>query len=60
MEQIRQMIENFDPMNFVHNLKYMGIGLLGVFIIVGIIIAATYIIGAATNAIANKKSKDNE
>lgn len=54
------MIENFDPMNFVHNLKYMGIGLLGVFIIVGIIIAATYIIGAATNAIANKKSKDNE
>ncbi len=38
----------FNPMNFVNNLKYMGIGMLGVFMIIGIIIAATYIIGAAT------------
>ena len=35
----------FDPIQFVNNLKYMGIGMLGVFIIVGIIIAATYAIG---------------
>ena len=35
----------FNPMAFVENLKYMGIGMLGVFMIVGIIIAATYIIG---------------
>lgn len=35
----------FEPMNFVANLKYMGIGMLGVFIIVGIIITATYVIG---------------
>ncbi len=38
----------FNPMAFVDNLKYMGIGMLGVFMIIGIIIAATYIIGAAT------------
>lgn len=35
----------FDPIQFVNNLKYMGVGMLGVFIIIGIIIAATYIIG---------------
>ena len=35
----------FNIANFVANLKYMGIGMLGVFMIVGIIIAATYIIG---------------
>ena len=35
----------FEPIQFVNYLKYMGIGMLGVFIIVGIIIAATYAIG---------------
>ncbi len=39
----------FNPMSFVTNLKYMGIGMLGVFMIIGIIIAATYIIGVATS-----------
>ena len=45
-------------MNFVSNLKYMGIGMLGVFIIIGIIIAATYGIGYATEKLA-KKEKNN-
>ena len=35
----------FEPINFVSNLKYMGIGMLGVFMIVGIIMAATYLVG---------------
>ena len=38
----------FEPIQFVNYLKYMGIGMLGVFIIVGIIIAATYAIGKFT------------
>lgn len=37
-------LENFDSMRFVENLKYMGVGMLGVFLIIGIIIAATYAI----------------
>lgn len=45
---------NFDPIQFVNNLKYMGVGMLGVFIIIGIIIAATYAVGA----IDFKKPKD--
>ena len=39
----------FQPDAFVSNLKYMGIGMLGVFIIIGIIIIATYAINKFTN-----------
>jgi len=46
----------FDPMSFVENLKWMGIGLLGIFMIIGIIIAATYAIGYVTKVIANNKN----
>ena len=35
----------FHPEGFVENLKYMGVGMVGVFIIVGIIMMATYLIG---------------
>ena len=35
----------FDPMQFIYALKYMGVGMLGVFLIIGIIMAATYGIG---------------
>ena len=42
----------FAPGEFVGNLVYMGVGMLGVFIIIGIITAATYAIGKFT---ASKK-----
>ena len=42
---------NFIPMNFVKNLSYMGIGMLIIFIIIGIIILATILI----NKIFSKK-----
>ena len=45
-------------MNFVSSLKWMGIGMLGVFLIVGIIMVATYIIGAASSK-ASKKDNEN-
>ena len=41
---------NFNPMGFVDNLPYMGIGMLGVFLIVGIIIVATGLIGKLTGS----------
>lgn len=52
------MIE-FNPMGFVENLKYMGIGMLGVFMIVGIIIGATYAIAKITDVISKKKDNTN-
>lgn len=39
----------FEPIQFVHYLKYMGIGMLGVFIIIGIIMIATYAISKFTS-----------
>ena len=38
----------FEPIQFINYLKYMGLGMLGVFIIIGIIIIATYAIGKLT------------
>ena len=37
----------FNPMNFVENLKYMGIGMLTIFIVIGVIILATMLINKA-------------
>ena len=44
----------FEPVEFINKLSYMGIGMLGVFIIVGIIIAATYGIGYFTGKFTDK------
>lgn len=45
----------FEPIEFVNNLKYMGIGMLGVFMIVGIIIAATYAVNKFTSKSNDQK-----
>jgi len=39
---------NINPMNFVYNLKYMGIGMLGIIIVIGIIIIVTTILNKVT------------
>lgn len=38
----------FEPMNFIDNLKYMGLGMLGIFIVMGVIITVTVILDKAT------------
>ena len=48
----------FAPIEFVNNLKWMGIGMLGVFMIIGIIIGATYAIGKLSS-LPSKKKEDN-
>lgn len=45
-----------DPMNFVANLKYMGTGMLGIFIVMGAIIALTFVL----NKLFSKKNNDGE
>ena len=45
-----------DIMQFVYNLKWMGIGMLGVFMIVAVIMIATYVTGKLTAP----KSDDKE
>ena len=50
----------FEPMNFITNLKWMGIGMLGVFMIVAIIMASTYVIGYFTSGKSKKKDKNDK
>ena len=38
-----------DPMNFVENLKYMGTGMLGIFIVMGVIIAVIMLLNKYGN-----------
>ena len=39
----------FNPMNFFINLKYMGLGMLGIFIVTAIIILTIYVLGKVTD-----------
>ena len=43
----------FNPMNFISNLKYMGLGMLGIFVVIGVIVLITVILNKVT------KSSDN-
>ncbi len=40
----------FQPMNFISNLKYMGLGMLGIFVVIGLIVVATMILNKATQS----------
>lgn len=48
----------FEPIKFVENLGTMGIGMLGVFMIVGIIMGATYLIGFITKRMEEMKNSE--
>ena len=36
----------FDPMAFIENLQYMGVGMLVIFVVIGIIILATKLVNS--------------
>ena len=39
----------FNPMAFVENLKHMGVGMLGIFIVIGIIVLLTMALNKFSN-----------
>lgn len=39
---------NMNLMNFVYNLKYMGVGMLGIFVVIGVIILITMFLNKVT------------
>ncbi len=53
---IGNLFENADPSRFISSAKYMGIGMLGIFLVMGILILGT----ALLNKIMNRKPKDGE
>ncbi|MBO7761178.1 MAG: hypothetical protein J6T24_00110 [Clostridia bacterium] len=50
----------FYPMGFVENLKWMGLGLLGTFLVIGIIIGVTTLFNRTANRLAEKKQEKTE
>ncbi len=42
-----------EPVGFMGNLKYMGLGMFGIFLVIGVVIVITYLL----NAITSKKTK---
>jgi len=46
----------FQPMNFVNNLIYLVVGLIGIFIVIGLIVLVTFIL----NKLPDGKSKKDE
>lgn len=46
---------NMNIMNFVYNLKYMGVGMLGIFIVIGVIVLITMFLNKIT-----EPKKDDE
>ena len=39
----------FDPMEFINNIGYMGKGMLGIFIVIGLIVILTMILNKVTS-----------
>ena len=50
----------FNPIEFVNNLKYMGLGLLGTFVVIGIIIGVTMAFNKISNTLAERKKAEQE
>ena len=48
------MLLMLDPGAFIDNLRYMGLGMLGIFIVIGVIIGVTVLL----NRIFSKKNDD--
>ena len=43
----------FEPMNFIYYLKYMGLGMLTILIVMGVLIVVTSLL----NSLSNRKKK---
>lgn len=50
----------FEPIKFVENLKWMGVGMLGVFIVIAAIIGSVYGLNYAINSFLAKKNSKSE
>lgn len=46
----------FEPSQFLDNLPYMGMGMLGIFIVIGVIAGLTMLL----NAVTAERKKDDE
>ena len=54
---ILQPLMAVNPMNFLANLKYMGLGMLCIIIVMAVIIGVVLVLNKASAAIAAKKAE---
>jgi len=47
-----------NPMNFVENLKYMGMGMLGIFVVIGAVWCVTIILNKVTSRSSDEKKEE--
>lgn len=47
-ESIVDVELEWHPENAVTNLKYMGLGMLGIFVVVGVVMSITYVLNSVT------------
>lgn len=43
-----------NPMNFIENLPYMGFGMLGIFVVIGVIVLITMLLNKVTEPRSKK------
>ena len=55
MEKLFESMQ-FKPMEFIYNLKYMGAGMLGIFVVIGLIAGVTELL----NYLFKPRKKDSE
>ena len=46
---------NFEPINFVNNLGYMLKGMIGIFVVIGVIVVLTILLNKTANNMTNKQ-----
>ncbi len=51
---------NFQPMEFVNNLKWLGLGMLGILIVMGVIIGVTLLLNYLTSGKNDESGDDND
>ena len=50
----------FNPIEFVNNLKYMGLGMLGILIVMGLIVLVTVLLNKATSGKSGDNNSDDD
>ena len=54
------LLASFEPMHFVENLRYMGLGMLGIFIVIGAIMLLTILLNKLTEKKDDSDSENKE
>ena len=57
MSKLLEIFDIFEPMNFIKNFSYVGAGMLGIFIVIGILIVMIYILNAITSKSKGEKKR---